>query len=241
MDDRQVAKAATALLKYVERQQEKKNESEKKKSLFVDSEFVYLSLTLMKMPDKGRVNGWRIAVPHSLYAGTDICLITKDPVEEWEEKLEAKPVDEIKKLIDLSTLRKNYAQYKDKRDLFVSYDVFFADERILKLLPHLIGKRFFEGNKQPIPVRLSGKNIDKSIAAARDATYFFMRGGNICGMKVGKTDFSPEELTSNILEIMPNVIKRIPGGWKNVQAVHLRTGKSPALPIYKCLPVGPMI
>ncbi|GAB5364262.1 hypothetical protein AAMO2058_000954700 [Amorphochlora amoebiformis] len=184
MDDRQVAKAATALLKYVERQQEKKNESEKKKSLFVDSEFVYLSLTLMKMPDKGRVNGWRIAVPHSLYAGTDICLITKDPVEEWEEKLEAKPVDEIKKLIDLSTLRKNYAQYKDKRDLFVSYDVFFADERILKLLPHLIGKRFFEGNKQPIPVRLSGKNIDKSIAAARDATYFFMRGGNICGMKV---------------------------------------------------------
>lgn len=39
-----------------------------------------------------------------------------------------------------STLRKNYTRYKDRRQLCSSYDAFFSDDRILPMMPRLLGK-----------------------------------------------------------------------------------------------------
>lgn len=50
-------------------------------------------------------------------------------------------------VIGLSKLRANYRDYEAKRKLCDSYDVFLADERILPLLPKLLGKKFFQTKK----------------------------------------------------------------------------------------------
>ena len=51
-------------------------------------------------------------------------------------------------------LMKNYNQYKDKRALLQSYDLFFSDIRIFKMLPKCLGKVFISGKKYPAPLKL---------------------------------------------------------------------------------------
>ena len=43
-------------------------------------------------------------------------------------------------VMSYSTLRKNYTRYKDRRELCSSYDAFFSDDRILPMMPRLLGK-----------------------------------------------------------------------------------------------------
>lgn len=114
-----------------------------KLQLFEEDEFVSIQIGLKMPPNKKKVNPHRIPVKHSLYAETEICLFTKDPSSTYEDRLNNHPVDEVKTVIDVSTLRKDYRQYEDKRGLMALYDFFLADDRIVTLLPPLIGKTFF--------------------------------------------------------------------------------------------------
>jgi hypothetical protein len=50
-------------------------------------------------------------------------------------------VQGVDKVIGVTKLRKNYRQYKDRRDLLSTYDLFLADDRITSMLPALIGKK----------------------------------------------------------------------------------------------------
>jgi len=47
----------------------------------------------------------------------------------------------------VSKLRQKYKPYEAKRQLCFSYDFFLADERVLPLLPPLLGKVFFDKKK----------------------------------------------------------------------------------------------
>jgi hypothetical protein len=64
-------------------------------------------------------------------------------------------VDGFTKVIGYSKLRKNYHQYQEKRELCRSYAAFFADDRIVPMLPAVLGKVFFEKKKQPLPVNVA--------------------------------------------------------------------------------------
>ena len=83
---------------------------------------------------------------HSLYRdeSVEICLLTKDPSEEYKKLLADKDIKGVAKVIALEKLRKNYKPYEAKRKLCMSYDLFLADERILHKLPPLLGKYFFK-------------------------------------------------------------------------------------------------
>jgi ribosome biogenesis protein UTP30 len=52
-----------------------------------------------------------------------------------------------------------------------------ADDRVLPLLPPLLGAKFFAKKKQPIPVTLSTKDFRHELVRARDSTYFFQAAG----------------------------------------------------------------
>ena len=55
-------------------------------------------------------------------------------------RLEATPVSGFVKVIGYTKLRKNYHEYQQKRELVKAYDAFFTDDRILPMLPSLLGK-----------------------------------------------------------------------------------------------------
>lgn len=70
-----VSKAVDALLKWRRSQLE----IQKPKLLDEDEEFVYLILTLKKIPSKSRVNPHKIPLPHSLISPfSEQCLILDD-------------------------------------------------------------------------------------------------------------------------------------------------------------------
>ena len=59
-----------------------------------------------------------------------------------------------RQVLGISKLRNNYKAHEQKRKLCDSYDLFLADNRVIPILPKLIGKTFFSKKKQPVPVDL---------------------------------------------------------------------------------------
>jgi len=227
LDEAQVKAAAKALLIYAQKQQGD--------SLFEEDAFISMALTLKKVPEKGRVKPWRIPIEHSLYTDKSICLITKDPQASFKAALEKEPIPGVDKVIGLSKLRKNYRQYKERRRLLHTYDLFLADDRVLPMLPALLGVKFFEKKKHPMPVCLKG-NFKGEVERARDSTAFHLPSGACCMIRVARTSFNVDQVVANVMGAVANVVERIPRKWKNIQSVFLRTHDSPALPVFNSLP-----
>jgi len=51
------------------------------------------------------------------------------------------------KVIGVTKLKKKYKPYEAKRQLCNSYDIFLSDDRVIPILPKLIGKSFYEKKK----------------------------------------------------------------------------------------------
>ena len=56
---------------------------------------------------------------------------------------------------------------------------------------------------------------------------------------VGRVGFPAAHLSENMLEAMKGVVHCVPGGWKNIQAVHIKSVSSISLPVYNSLPLPP--
>ena len=60
----------------------------------------------------------------------------------------------IAKVIGFDKLKRNFKQYKDKRQLVKDYDSFLADLRVYKMLPEVLGKEFYASKKYPVPIKV---------------------------------------------------------------------------------------
>eukprot|EP00501_MAST-03F_sp_TOSAG23-6_P001234 GSMAST32.ASY1.ANO1.1280.1 assembled CDS len=236
LDRDQVNRAVKSLLKYVQA----KKDAQSKISLLDDGENISLILSLVKIPDKPSNKPIHIPIPNTLFDenSTEMCLFVKESdAKDVKAKLEAEPVDGLKKVIGLNKLRKNYAQYKQRRELLSSYDVFLTDDRILPMLPKAIGKKFFVAKKQPIPIKVIGRrNLKKQVERARNATYLYLGWGACSSVRIGLTNMEHEAIVDNIMGAMETISLKIPRKMKGIQAIHIKTSNSIALPIYNSLP-----
>jgi len=187
-----------------------------------------------------KIKPMRIEIPHPLYRdnGSEICLFVKEPQRKYKDMVSEANISSVKKVIDVLKLRKKHTTFEAKRILCMSYDIFIADRAVLPFLPRLLGKKFFRMKRQPIPINVSGsaEALKKEIERARDSTFMFINSGPCCAVKIGNTNFSKQEIVENIIRGMENIAKHIPGHWKNIQAIHIKTSNSVALPIYNSLP-----
>eukprot|EP00455_Lapot_gusevi_P001360 TRINITY_DN1055_c0_g1_i2.p1 TRINITY_DN1055_c0_g1~~TRINITY_DN1055_c0_g1_i2.p1 ORF type:complete len:270 (-),score=39.42 TRINITY_DN1055_c0_g1_i2:28-837(-) len=236
----QVEQAVKALVAYeYKSRQEKEQET---KELFDPEFMVTLVVGLKKVPNKKSSHKpERIRIPHSLYAhsGVELCLFTKDPQSKYEELLDSKPVDNVKKVLSVTTLRKEYRGYDDRRTLCNSYQLFLADEAVLPLLPKAIGKNFFAKKKQPVPVHLTPGNFADELMRARDSTYLFTTSGPCWNIKVANHHLSVEHMVDNVLAVASYLSSAVPKGFGGIQSLHLKTAESIALPIYHAEYVKP--
>ncbi|KAJ0474225.1 putative ribosomal protein L1 [Helianthus annuus] len=162
--------AVDALLKWKTKQSDSQNPQ-----LLPQDDFIYLNLTLKKIPQKGSINGPRanpnkIPLPHPIVSTnfSEICLIIDDrPTSKLTSAIAKKKIKEegisVTKVLKLSKLRTDYKPFEAKRKLCDSYDMFFADKRVVTLLPKLLGKWFFKKKKLPLGVDLSHKNWKEQI------------------------------------------------------------------------------
>jgi len=144
----------------------------------------------------------------------------------------------VAKVIGYSKLRSKYGSHEERRRLCASYDLFLSDDRILPLLPKLLGKAFFKKKKQPVPVDISAAGADWG-AAVRKATagaYFFLSAGGCSAVRCARAAQPEAEVAANVLAAAAGVAGAVPRGWANIRALYLKTSASAALPIYAALP-----
>ncbi|KAH0632129.1 hypothetical protein KY289_037590 [Solanum tuberosum] len=232
-----VEKAVDALLKW----KESKSKTEKPQLLPQD-DFIYLNLTLKKIPPKPRTNAFRIPFPHPLHdASSELCLIIDDRPNSKLTSDAAKKIIKsqnipITKVIKLSKLKTNYKPFEAKRKLCDSYDLFLVDRRIVHLLPKLLGKQFFKKKKLPLPLDLTHKNWKEQVERACGSGLFYLRTGTCCMMRIGKGSMDSAQIVDNAFEAIKGVVQVVPKKWGGVRSLHLRLSDSLALPLYQALP-----
>ena len=59
-------------------------------------------------------------------------------------------------MIGFDRLKREFREFKDKRNLLNDYDFFLADIRIYKMLPELLGKAFYTKKAFPCPIKVHG-------------------------------------------------------------------------------------
>jgi ribosome biogenesis protein UTP30 len=234
----QVMKAVTALLKWVDSRKE-----QQKPQLLDDDDMVHLVISLKKTPDRAKTNPYRISIPHSLHpldAAQEVCLLVKDVAGEGQKQAKHQIAQEagtgVSKVIGVSKLKTKYKPYEAKRRLCGSYDLFVADDRILGVLPKLLGKTFFKKKKHPIPVALKGKNWAASIRRACDSTYLYISGGSCSDVRVARISQEAQEIVDNVMAAAEGIAKVLPKKWATIQSLYLKTSESAALPLYNALP-----
>ena len=83
---------------------------------------------------------------------SSVCLITKDPQREYKDLLEKHNIKFISRVVGVEKLKGKFKGYEEKRLLLKENGLFLADERVIPLLPALLGKKFFAAKKYVISV-----------------------------------------------------------------------------------------
>lgn len=233
-----VEKAVNSLLRW----RNSKLQSQKPKLFDLGDEFVYLVLTLKKIPSKSSVNPHKILLPNSLTSEfSENCLIIDDrrksgvTKEDAHKKIKAEGIP-ISNVIKISKLKSDYREFEAKRKLCNSYDVFFADRRVIPLLPGLIGRKFFKKKKFPLDLDLTHKNWKEQIEKACCSAMLFLSTGTCSVVKVARTSMDKHEIVENVVAAIDGIPEVVPKKWKNIRSFHLKLLESVSLPIYQCFP-----
>lgn len=235
LDEAQVRKAVLALQSFVDKQRAERA----KQPLVESSDSLSCILTRKVVPAKASLKPIQIDLPHSLYGGGDsgeMCLFVKDEDKQRiKEALAKDPVPGLAKVMTVKKLRKHFSRFEDKRTLAGAYDLFLADDRVLPYLKAPLGSKFFVKKKQPLPVRVSRKDVSFSIRAVANRTALHVSTGACSNVKVARLDMSVDDVVDNIMVAMNNCAAHIPKGWAGVQSISVKTNDSVALPIYNAL------
>lgn len=259
----QVQRAVGALQKHVQLHRKKVREEKERRDLLdddadmsdgevdleashspQDTVFVNFALKRAAVSTKLSDKMHRIPVRHPmsvLGANRAICLFVKDKAEA-EKWLASNPITGLKKIISLHQLRTQYQRFQARRDLAAMYDSFLADERIIVMLPKVLGRRsFYNTSKRPTPITIATKGSAAGSLEARakqsvESAYFSFQG-TLTSVRAALIKMTTDDITENVMDVIASVAPRLPaGGWDNVLSIHIKTGNSASLPVYASLP-----
>ncbi|KAK6134962.1 hypothetical protein DH2020_031299 [Rehmannia glutinosa] len=219
--------AISAMLKY-----KAAHSATEKLQLLPEDDYIYLNLTLKKIPSNPRTNPFRIPLSHPILDPTSqLCLIIDDrpksptpPSDQMKKLIKSQNIP-ISKVIKISKLKANYKPFEAKKKALVVH-----------LLPKLIGKEFFKKKKLPLGVDLGKKNLKLQVEKALGSALFYLRSGTCCVMKVGKVAMEKDEIVENVFDAINGAVERVPKKWDGVRSLHLKFSDSVALPLYQAMP-----
>ncbi|KAF8073529.1 ribosomal protein L1p/L10e family-domain-containing protein [Lyophyllum atratum] len=197
---------------------------------------IWLNVTVKKIPSGHKFKPAKIPIAHPLIdpRTTPICLITKDPQREYKDLLETHKIKFISRVVGIEKLKGKFKPFEARRLLLKENGLFLADERIVPLLPKLLGVKWFEAKKQPIPVCLKRKDLKGELERAVSSTYMNQNQGTCTSVKIATLSQTPAQILANLTLALPAIAKHIHGGWENIQALHIKTNSSVSLPIWSC-------
>jgi ribosome biogenesis protein UTP30 len=74
-------------------------------------------------------------------------LITKDPQRRYKDLLEEHNIKFISRVVGVEKLKGKFKPFEARRALLKENGMFLADERVVPLLPKLLGRKWFEAKK----------------------------------------------------------------------------------------------
>ncbi|KAF6755760.1 ribosomal protein L1p/L10e family-domain-containing protein [Ephemerocybe angulata] len=196
---------------------------------------IWLNVTVKKIPPGHRIKPVKVPVVHPLVdpRTTPICLITKDPQRQYKDLLETNNIKFISRVVGIEKLKGKFKPFEARRALLKENGMFLADERIIPLLPKLLGKKWFEA-KNLFPVCLTRKDLKGELERAVSSTYMNQNQGTCTSIKIGVLSHTPVQIVANLQKALPTIAANIKDGWENIQALHIKTNSSVSLPIWSC-------
>ena len=76
-----------------------------------------------------------------------VCLITKDPQRQYKDLLEQHHIHFISRVVGVDKLKGKFKGFEARRLLLKENAMFLADERVIPLLPRLLGSKWFDAKK----------------------------------------------------------------------------------------------
>lgn len=158
----QCQRAVDALLKHALAHEEKRAEHE---LLPGKEQNVWLQFTVKKMQAEKKLKPVKMcaivfilfsiadprdsALKHPLVdpRTTNVCLITKDPQREYKDLLTTHNIKFISRVVGIEKLKGKFRPFEARRLLLQENGLFLADERVVPLLPKLLGNPFFKAKK----------------------------------------------------------------------------------------------
>ncbi|KAL5501474.1 CIC1 [Sanghuangporus vaninii] len=229
----QAKKAVVALVKHTTKIAKQKEETE---LLPGKEENIWLVLSVKRVTPQKKLKPCKIPLAHPIVdpRTNPICLITKDPQREYKDLLAQHNIKFINRVVGVAKLKGKFRPFEARRMLLRENGLFLADERVVPLLPGLLGKAFFKAKKQPLPVSLTKQDLKKELERAISSTYMHQNQGTCTSIKIAKISQSPEYTLDNLEAALPEIVKRIEGGWDNIKSLHIKTNSSTSLPIWTC-------
>lgn len=218
-----------------------------------EEDFVYLLLTLKKTPPKD-ITPHKIPLPNPLQTLTkddnnnnnnnlSLCLIIDDrPIkspykitaEFAQKKVKSEDIP-IAKVLKLSKLKSDCKTLEGRRNIYNSYHMFFADKRVISLLPGVLGKQFYK-RKRKIPVGLELRRKDnwkEQIEKAVGSAFLCFGRGSCSSLRVGNCGgMGTDEIVENVFAAIKGILEVVPKKWGGIRALHLKLSDSLALPVY---------
>ena len=76
-------------------------------------------------------------------------------------------------------------------------------------------------------------DLKKEVTKAINTVTLPLSHHGTCSMlQLGNTNMDSLQLVDNLIRVNEVLIKRYPGGWKNIRAQHIKTETSMSIPIY---------
>ncbi|EIM86129.1 ribosomal protein L1 [Stereum hirsutum FP-91666 SS1] len=174
---------------------------------------VWLQVAVKTLYPEKKLKPHKIPLAHPLVdpRTTSVCLITKDPQREYKDLLAAQNINFISRVVGLEKLKGKFKPFEARRMLLNENGLFLADERVIPLLPKLLGKNFFNAKKQPIPVCLTRKDLKGELERAITATYMHQNQGSCTSVKIGTISQSPSQLLQNLQTALPHIVRSLRG------------------------------
>ncbi|WOG83567.1 hypothetical protein DCAR_0102744 [Daucus carota subsp. sativus] len=242
-----VQKAIKALLRWKELQKPQSLTDPQNQS----DDFMYLLVTLKKIPRKDNRTAFKIPLVHPLQDSLlfkDVCLIIDDrPKSNPKFKVNVEVANKmiknedlpVTKVLKFSTLKSEYKAFEAKKKLYEEFDVFLVDRRVEKFLPGVLGKVFYGSKKKvPMAVNLGKCSWKEEIERGCRSVMLSLSGGTCSLVKVGKSSMERNEIFENVVKVIEEVVEVVPRKWAGVRSFHLKFTESLAMPIYPALVDG---
>ncbi|UZJ54957.1 hypothetical protein CBS101457_004277 [Exobasidium rhododendri] len=244
----QVGKALSALAQYREKASQSKAGNdlplEGRDDLVGDgsrvdrNDVVWMQITVKRLNANAPIKAIRFPLPHAIWPkSSSVCLLTADPQRHYKDLMVEEKLVQVKRVVGVTKLKGKFAPYEARRQLMNEHDVFLADDRIIPMLPKLLGKKWMQDRKSPIAVKLTrtkNDHLKKEFSSALASTYFSRNKGTCSSIRLGTlSHLDVSELKENMEAVLPTIVaKHVKGGWENVQSVDIKTGNSAALPVW---------